>query len=194
MNNFNKYFSYLGTRSNLGRLYRKYWLYPTLVKHLKGITLDIGCGIGDMLAFRALTTGVDINPHTVDYCKSLGLNAHLMQPDELPFPNKYFDSVLLDNVLEHIEDPNKLLKEIGRVLRNDGRLLIGVPGKHGWLSDPDHKVNYNEHSLKFCLSNAGFKCQNIFYAPLWKSSFISNKVSSYCIYAIFALQNQSTRV
>lgn len=194
MNNFNKYFSYLETRSNLGRLYRKYWLYPTLVRHLKGNTLDIGCGIGDMLAFRAMTIGVDINPHTVDYCKARGLDAHLMQPDELPFPNKYFDSVLLDNVLEHIEAPSNLLKEIGRVLRDNGTLLIGVPGERGWLNDPDHKTNYNENTLKSCLSDAGFKCQHIFYRPLWKSSFISKKVNSYCIYAVFALQNPSSRV
>ena len=194
MNNFNNYFTYLGTRSKLGKLYRKYWLYPSLVRHLKGSTLDVGCGIGDMLAFRALTTGVDINPYAVDYCKNQGLDAQLMQTDLLPFPNKHFDSVLLDNVLEHIEAPNDLLKEIARVLRDNGTLLIGVPGKRGWLSDPDHKRNYNENTLKSCLSDAGFKCQHIFYAPLWKSSFISKHVSSYCIYALFILQSPSTKV
>jgi len=194
MNNFNNYFSYLETRSNLGRLYRKYWLYPKLARHLKGSTLDVGCGIGDMLAFRALTTGVDINPHTVAYCNAHDLDARLMQPNILPFPNSYFDSVLLDNVLEHIEEPNKLLKEIGRVLRDNGTLLIGVPGKRGYLSDPDHKINYNELSLKFCLSKVGFQCQKIFYAPLWKSSFISKKVNSYCIYALFVFQSPSTKV
>lgn len=191
MDNFNEYFDYLKTRRNLGRLYRNYWLYPTLVKYLKGISLDVGCGLGDMLAYRAQTIGVDINPHTVEYCRSRGLDAYLMQPDRLPFHNKYFDSVFLDNVLEHLENPNKLLSEIGRVLRDDGTLLIGLPGKIGWLSDADHKVNYDEQSLKLCLSNAGFKCLKMFYMPLWRSSFLSKRMRSYCIYACFVLQSPS---
>ena len=191
MNNSLKYFNYLKTRSNLGRLYRKYWLYPTLVRYLKGSTLDIGCGIGDMLAFKASSTGVDINPHTVDYCKALGFNAYLMQPDQLSFPDKHFDSVLLDNVLEHIENPNQLLQEIGRVLRDDGSLLIGIPGTRGWLSDPDHKVNYDEQGLKLCLSNAGYNCIKIFYTPLWRSSFLSKRMRLYCMYACFALESPS---
>lgn len=191
MNNFNEYFAYLKTRSNRGRSYRKYWLYPTLVRYLKGSTLDIGCGLGDMLTYRAQTIGADINPHAVDYCRAHGLDAHLMQPDRLPFQNKYFDSVLLDNVLEHLENPNQLLGEIGRVLREKGTLLIGLPGKQGWLRDPDHKVNYDEQSLNLCLSNAGFNCQKIFYMPLWRSSFLSKKMRMYCIYACFVLQSQS---
>lgn len=191
MNNYHEYFAYLKTRSIIGRFYRKYLLYPTLVRHLKGSALDIGCGLGDMLAYRANTTGVDINPHTVDYCKANGLDAQLMQPNQLPFQNMVFDSVLLDNVLEHIENPNKLLEEIGRVLKVDGTLLIGVPGELGWLSDSSHKVNYNEHSLKQCLSNSRFECLKIFYTPLWKSSFLSKNVRSYCMYACFVLQTSS---
>lgn len=54
-----------------------------------------------------------------------------MTPDHLPFDSESFDSVLIDNVLEHIEDPNSLLAEIKRVIRPNGGLLIGVPGVLG---------------------------------------------------------------
>src|SRR5437899_2599813 len=96
------YFEYLQTRSALALSYRRWWLYPRLARRLEGLTLDIGCGIGDMLAFRPNTVGVDVNIRLVEHCRSLGFDACLMQPDVLPFEDGHFDSVLLDNVLEHI--------------------------------------------------------------------------------------------
>jgi SAM-dependent methyltransferase len=69
-----------------------------------------------------------------------------MTPDVLPFADASFDSVLLDNVLEHIEAPTLLLGEVRRVLVPGGRFLVGVPGQRGWESDPDHKVMYDEAS------------------------------------------------
>ena len=185
MNDFDGYFSYLSKRSSLGRLYRKYFLYPKLSKRLRGGTLDIGCGIGDFLSFKTHTIGVDINPYTVEYCKTQGLNAHVMQPDQIPFPENTFDSVLLDNVLEHLHSPAKLLFEIKRVLRSDGIVLVGVPGEKGWQSDPDHKVYYDENSLTICLEEAGFNLQRIFYMPIGKSSLLSRIMRQYCIYAVF---------
>ena len=41
-----QYYHYLRQRSRLGLWYRRYWLYPRLNKHLRGQTLDVGCGIG----------------------------------------------------------------------------------------------------------------------------------------------------
>jgi SAM-dependent methyltransferase len=189
MNNYTNYFNYLKSRSFLGRLYRNYLLYPKLVRYLPGKTLDIGCGIGDMLAFKANIIGVDINPGTVDYCKNKGLEALLMEPDKLPFKNNSFDSVLLDNVLEHIENPSALLLEIGRVLTVNGTLLIGVPGNCGWLHDSDHKINYNEQTLENCLNKTGFSCKKIFYTPVGKSSFLNKKLRIYCMYGSFVLIN-----
>ena len=123
-----KYFVYLKDRSRLGLIYRKYWLYPKLSKHITGKLLDIGCGIGDMLAFRPNSIGIDVNHYNIDYCLSRGLEAYFTPDEVLNFSNEEFDSVLLDNVLEHIERPKELLMEIKRVLKSGGVLLIGVPG------------------------------------------------------------------
>lgn len=57
-----QYFQYLKSRSFLGNIYRKYYLYPKLGRYLKCWLLDIGCGIGDILVFRSNSVGVDINP------------------------------------------------------------------------------------------------------------------------------------
>jgi SAM-dependent methyltransferase len=180
----NQYFKYLKTRSSLAKLYRSKWIYPKLDRHLHGNVLDIGCGIGDFLSYRPETVGVDINPETVNYCKGLGLNANLMQNDVLPFEVESFDGCILDNVLEHISDPEALLKEIYRVLRQNGVLIVGVPGRRGYRNDPDHKVFYDKNILVRTLECAGFKKKKILYMPL-KMPFLTLIARSYCIYGIF---------
>lgn len=180
-----EYFEYLTRRSRVGGVYREYWLYPRLVRRLRGKALDVGCGIGDMLMHREDTVGVDINPHTVAFCNSRGAKAVLMQPDKLPFANGEFDSVLMDNVLEHIADPERLLSEVRRVLRPQGRLLVGVPGVRGWASDADHKIPYDAGALTARMEAAEFKPLESFYTPLWRSAWLDRHLRQYCLYGLF---------
>jgi SAM-dependent methyltransferase len=180
-----EYFDYLSRRTRIGALYRKKWLYPRISRRLIGHTLDVGCGIGDMLAFRNDTVGVDINPNTVSFCKTHGHDAHLMLSDKLPFFDSEFDSALLDNVLEHLDDPAPLLREIYRVLKPKGRLIVGVPGLKGFASDPDHKIYYDDVSLVNTLSQSRFAKIEVFNTPLWKSEWISKVVRQYCDYGVF---------
>ena len=181
-----QYFSYLLRRSLIGDLYRKYWLYPRLSRHLRGKTLDVGCGIGDMLAFRPGTIGVDVNPLNVDYCNSLGLHALTMRPDIIPFDSNSFDSILLDNVLEHIDNPKPLMVEIQRVLKPHGILVVGVPGLKGMASDLDHKKYYSESTLSALASEESFSVQCFFYTPIVKSDYLSKSLRQYCIYSVWS--------
>ena len=131
---YDEYHEFLQNRTLKSKFYREYWLYPALCRHLKGRTLDVGPGIGDFVKFRPNTVGVDINPDNVAFCSNeRGLDVRLMEIDKLPFENSEFDSVNLDNVLEHIEEPIPLLDEIDRVLKTEGVFLIGVPGIHGFF-------------------------------------------------------------
>jgi len=178
------YYAYLRSRSRLGDFYRRFWLYPRLSRHLQGHVLDVGCGIGDMLAFRPDTVGVDINPHTVAYVRSRGLEAHVMVEGRLPFGDASFDGVVLDNVLEHIADPQPLLGEVRRVLRPGGAFLVGVPGRKGYASDPDHKVFYDRPLLKSRLEGAGFVVRSFFCMPI-PLAMLDTRVSQYCLYGVF---------
>jgi len=180
-----QYFEYLMTRSRLGDVYRRHALYPRLVKRLRGRLLDVGCGIGDMLAFRPNSVGVDINEQAVAYCRQRGHEAHVVQSDRLPFDSASFDSVQLDNVLEHIAEPAPLLAEVHRILPAGGRLLIGVPGILGWHADPDHKVLYDQSSLVSRLESAGFMPVEMFHMPLFRSEWLSQHLRQYCIYGAF---------
>ena len=184
MTNYNQYYDYLKSRSRMGLLYRNLVLYPRLSRELKGLTLDIGCGIGDFLKFRKKTIGVDINPQTVAYCKSKNLNAHLMEIDQIPFKDNFFDCAILDNVLEHIVDPSILIKEIFRVTKADCTLIIGVPEIKGFSADIDHKVFYDEKILAQVMTQNGWQNENFFHMP-FKSNFMAKKFTQFCLYGVF---------
>jgi len=180
----NVYVEYLRGRSLLALAYRRLYLYPRLCRHLHGCALDVGCGIGDMLAFRPNTVGVDINPRLVAWCISRGQDAKPMDSDSLPFGAGTFDSAIMDNVLEHIAHPDTLLREIHRVLVPGGHFVVGVPGERGFSSDPDHKVYYDEEALRRAMSGAGFESVALLYAP-FHSVWLSRSMSQYCLYGVF---------
>jgi SAM-dependent methyltransferase len=179
-----EYFEYLRGRSRLGLFYRTKLLYPRISRRLKGRVLDVGCGIGDMLRYRPNTVGVDVNASTVAFCRSQGLEAEPMQPDVLPFADASFDGAVLDNVLEHLHRPEPLLAQIHRVLRASGMFVVGVPGRRGYASDPDHKVFYSAPALTKCVEAAGFKCQELIYMP-FKWQYLDARLRIYAVYGVF---------
>ena len=54
------------------------------------------------------------------------------EEDRLPFPDLCFDRVLLIHGLEGAENARRLLREVWRVLKDDGRLLVVAPNRRGW--------------------------------------------------------------
>jgi ubiquinone/menaquinone biosynthesis C-methylase UbiE len=86
---------------------------------------------------------------------------------KLPFAKSSFDKIIFTDVLEHLANEKIALKEINRVLKNEGALILSVP-KRRWFSflSPvtlfQHKREYSEKSLKKVLSLNGFMIQRIF--------------------------------
>jgi SAM-dependent methyltransferase len=182
------YHQYLLKKSWKGDLYRKYMLYPAIRDNLKGKALDVGCGIGNFLAFRPNTVGIDINHYNVKYCHQRGFKeAYLVGEDTWPFLEESFDSAILDNVLEHLSDPLPLLSQISRVLKKKGILVIGVPAPAGFAYDSDHKVFYTEEKLRLLLEKIGFERINSFHKPI-KSIFLEQKMRQYCYFGVFEKQ------
>lgn len=179
-----QYYDYLKKRSLRSFLYRKYYVYPKYKPFMKGYLLDVGCGIGEILTYYKNSVGVDINNDCVSYCKSLGLKAEVMKVDELPFQDSAFDTLVFDNVLEHIENPYKILKEIYRVMKQDAYLLIGVPGLKGFAYDADHKKFYDQKKLNHTMQENGFELIKNYYTP-FKSNFLNNNARQYCLHGIF---------
>jgi SAM-dependent methyltransferase len=179
-----RYLEYLKKSSPLGEIYRKFWLYPRIARHLGGETLDVGCGVGKFLRFRPGTLGVDINPAIVEFGLTQGLPITRMDPDRLPFPDSRFDAIVLDNVLEHVANPQPLLAEMRRVLKSQGRAVVGVPGRKGYAHDPDHKRFYDEQTLRATMEGAGFRTREIFYMP-FKLRWLDRRLWIYACFGVF---------
>lgn len=181
---YDDYHAFLQTRTIKSKIYRKYWLYPRLCKFLNGKALDIGPGLGEFLKFRPNTIGADINPHNVKWCSSQGLDVRLMEIDKLPFDSQSFDSIIMDNVLEHIENPKKILSEIDRVLIKGGTLVIGVPGVLGFESAPDHEIFYSKELLVKTFVDRQYVVQKMFSMPI-ELNWLDSRMKQYCYYGVF---------
>lgn len=95
--------------------------------------LDVGCSDGSVLQYLCEKfpnyIGVDIDEVALSICRKRGLKVQKID-DKLPFPDRTFDIVTNDVVLEHVKDPHLLLMEICRVLKPDGILYITTANKY----------------------------------------------------------------
>jgi SAM-dependent methyltransferase len=181
---YDEYYNFLQKRTLKSTIYRKYWLYPRLCKFLTGKVLDVGSGVGDFVKFRPDTVGVDINPDNVQWCQSQDIDIRLMSVNVLPFKDKEFDSINMDNVLEHIKDPELILSEMDRVLKDNGILLVGVPGTLGFETAPDHHTFYSKEDLIKTFVNRGYKVQSVFAMPI-EYDWLDSHMEQYCYYGVF---------
>ncbi|KGF96916.1 Methyltransferase type 11 [Prochlorococcus marinus str. MIT 9302] len=188
--NYLNYYRYLKTTSILGKIYRKFFLYPLLSRFVKGNFIDVGCGLGDFLFFGSKgSLGLDINKFNVDHCRSRGLHAELIKDGKFPVDDDSFSTINLDQVLEHIIEPDILLKEINRCLNIGGRLIIGVPCESGYKRDPDHKMFYNLEKIKKVLSKYNFSILVTFYTPL-PLKFFGKILPQQSLYVISKLEKK----
>ncbi|MFA5480732.1 MAG: class I SAM-dependent methyltransferase [Candidatus Muiribacteriota bacterium] len=105
--------------------------------------LDYGCGAGQIVKrFRAEDIeayGCDVFFEGGDYSKSVGDNLfengiirRMGKDNIIPFDDNYFDFIVNNQVFEHVENTDCVLKEISRVLKSDGVLLSIFPDKSVW--------------------------------------------------------------
>ncbi len=101
--------------------------------------LDVGMGSGRSMRFieaegddvvsRLDFIGVDLSPRRLDSVYKPG-NWTRVQGDVtkgLPFESARFDVVVCEQVLEHLHEPARVLREMGRLLKTGGLLVVGVP-------------------------------------------------------------------
>lgn len=100
--------------------------------------LDVGCSSGAFLASaRKLgceVEGVEPAPQAAAAAARLGLVVHAGTLDQAALPAGSFDAVTLFEVIEHLNAPNALLREIHRVLRPGGLLLVGTGNTASWTA------------------------------------------------------------
>lgn len=108
---------------------------------LKGVTLkgknflEVGCGLGyfseKASRLGAKVTGIDIGEKLVKICRKRIPKARFIvaSASELPFKENSFDIVLCTEVIEHVADQEKAIKELFRVTKEGGYLVITTPNK-----------------------------------------------------------------
>jgi len=136
--------------------------------------LDVGCGTGanlKMLAAYGRAEGVDISPQAVQFCRQRGLDSvKLGAIEHLPYESDSFELVTALDVVEHLDDDVAGLREMRRVLRRDGRLLLFVPAfMFLWGVQDDvsnHRRRYTLSSLMRAVEAAGFAVEWASYANI----------------------------
>jgi len=136
--------------------------------------LDVGCGTGAnllMLSKYGDAEGVDISEDALAFCRERGLDkVKLGAGEELPYDNGTFDLVTAFDVVEHMDDDLAGLKEMRRVLRPGGRVLLFVPTfMFLWGLQDDvshHRRRYRLPELTRVLEQAGFEIERSTYANI----------------------------
>lgn len=131
------------------------WIFETIRPHLGSSILEVGCGIGTftekLLTTGARVTSIDIDERCLSYTarrlKSERLELHCMPAREAVTLKGDYDTVLMLNVLEHIEDDAELLQTLRTEL--SGRLVLLVPAFTFLYGKTDELVgHYRRYSKK----------------------------------------------
>ena len=144
------------------------------VKDRRARILDVGCGTGANLVRLSDfgdAEGVDISPDALKFCRERGLNnVKLGAAETLPYEDHEFDLVTAFDVVEHMDDDVAGLREMRRVLRPGGRVLLFVPtfmflwGVQDEVSN--HRRRYTMSEFRQVVTAAGFEVERTTYANI----------------------------
>ncbi|NMX21365.1 hypothetical protein C5S30_02785 [ANME-1 cluster archaeon GoMg4] len=122
--------------------------------------LDMGCG---NKPYESIFSDVADKEIGIDLPISKSANKLEKQADvygsvlKLPFKSHSFDTVLSTQVLEHVPEPKRMLKEAYRVLKKDGYLILTAPMTWGLHEIPDDYYRYTKYGLKYLAGSVGFE-------------------------------------
>ena len=139
-----------------------------------GKMLDVGCGTGavmESLKNRGDISGVDMSDAALTYCRQKGLKVEKGLANAMTYSESTFDIVFALDVLEHLDNPVGAVKEISRVLKDDGLFIATVPA-HQWLwSHHDESMHHKKRYSKQVFAEL-FKGDFDILVISWIHSFI----------------------
>ncbi len=146
---------YLGRGSRLiaDIMAREYEL--ALAAYARGDLLDVGCGAAPLYGVYRdrITSSTWVDWRQQDGVPPLDLAHDINTP--FPFPSESFDTILATDVVEHLHDPETFFRELTRLLRPGGQLILGAPFMY-WVHEAPHDYHrYTRFRLeRLCASNA----------------------------------------
>lgn len=145
-----------------------------------GRVLDLGCGLGGFIPELAKlgfeVFGADMDHDSLLYCLGRGMS-RCTEVDcyKLPFADHSFDWVTLFDVVEHIEHDGHIMREVQRVLKPGGRVMVSVPAYQFLYANNDrvaqHYRRYTRRRLTRLLEDSGLTVErnthtNVLLSPL----------------------------
>jgi SAM-dependent methyltransferase len=153
-----------------------------------GRLLDIGCGLGFLLSgvnAGWLKMGVEISSFATKHARKWG---QIFEGDLecARFPNDHFDLVVMHHVIEHIENPTKIIKEVYRILKCGGSLIVGTPdfdsgcarrfgANYRLLHDQTHISLFSSDSMHRFLRDHHFHIDKVEY-PFFETRFFAKEM------------------
>lgn len=148
--------------------------------------------------YSSVQSFADYRDKTVLYQKAVG--------EDLPFENEFFDFIIMDNVLDHCNDPVKVFSEIKRVLRRNGYLYLRQNIYHKWgqlmrslmelfLIDKGHPHTFTRYNLENLIQKFDFNIiltKRTGYFQSWKREILSKRIIDKIKALIFVNRDKTT--
>ncbi len=169
-----------------------------------GRLLDVGCSIGtfsNVAKKRGWEVyGVDINRQSAEYCRTkFNIEVKTGDFESLDFPSEFFDVIIMNDFIEHVNSPTNALKKAHSMMKKDGIIFIVTPkidslmakmSKGRWLhlKPNEHIFYFSSKTMKEILQKNGFEIISL--KPIGRyrnlnTIFIKTSTYSGSIYRIF---------
>lgn len=142
-----------------------------------GSVLDIGCGNGEyLLRLKSIgwrCKGVEFNDTAVSICRSHALDVFQGELHAAGFESESFDFVTAHHLIEHVPNPSELMREIARITKTGGSVLIRTPnseslgrswfGTNWYANDvPRHLFLFSAKNLELLAAHHGLQLRKLF--------------------------------
>lgn len=186
------------------------WMYGEIKSYVRGDILEVGSGLGtfssklikDFAGSKIYLS--DINAGYLARLQDFGKEAQVAvvkldlnkEKDFAALGGVKFDTIICLNVLEHIQDDELALREMKRLLKSGGRLILLAPG-HQWLYNKLDKAVlhfrcYRKRELEQKAAQAGFALERAFYFNFfaifgwfWEGNILQRRRHSYKLFWVF---------
>ncbi len=127
-----------------------------LAQHIKGKTIDIGCGLKPYQRYCLSTEYIGLE---IDSTENRKANAadYYYNGLTFPFDNDVFDSAMASQVFEHVFNPDEFFSEIYRVLKPGGMVLLTTPFIWNEHEQPFDYARYSSFGLTALIEKHGFE-------------------------------------
>jgi len=127
-----------------------------LAPQITGKTLDVGCGSKPYESLYDSSEYIGLEYDTPEN-RSIKKADFFYDGTNFPFEDNSFDSAVLNQVFEHVFNPNSFLDEVSRILKKDGKLFLTIPFAWDEHEQPVDYARYSSFGIKSILEKHGFE-------------------------------------